>query len=138
MIQVMNYKTGEVAEYAASSPDEIMSSWLEISETIKLYEAAKDQLKKLVPEIVNDKGVYENGDYMFRYSSIQRYSYDKSVMRELLDPDVFDVLTEPSKTKVDKYLKDNLDDLGEATTALRESMVAVGKPYSVVKLERIK
>lgn len=138
MISVVNKATGEVVEADPKTLDELIEAYRTVSETIKAYDSIKKQLSSLSQDYINEKGVSEpvNG-YMFRSSFIQRYNYDKSVLREVLDEDELDLLLEPSKSAVDKYLKDHLEDLGDASTRLRQSMLPVGAPYSVTKLEKI-
>jgi len=130
--------TGEILEFNPRTAAEIQETWLLCSEYIKAYEAIKDKLKPLVLGLVGNTGLSEpiNG-YQFRATTVQRMNYDKAVMRDLLDPDVFDVLLEPSKTKVDAYLKENLGVLGEASTILRQSMLPVGRPYQIIKQEKL-
>jgi hypothetical protein len=137
MIQSVNKLTGEVYEFAADTAEEMIASWSTINETIKALERAKDQLKPLVENIVNYKGVYEGDNYRFRISSVQRFNYDKAVMRQVFDEDLLDTLLEPHKPSIDAYIKENLEDLGESSTLLRESMIEVGKAYQVIKLEKL-
>jgi hypothetical protein len=136
-MKAINKLTGEVIEYNADTPEEIMQIWQEVNETIKTYESIKDQLKKKVPEIVNDRGLYEQGDYQFRVSFVQRYTYDKAILRQNLDEDTLDLFLEPNKKAIDEYLKENLEDLGSVTTTIRNALVEKGKPYQVIKLERL-
>lgn len=139
MITATNKATGEVIELPSSTLEEIVAAWRVAREYAKAADSLKDQLKKLVPEHVGTVGTSSVvGNYMFRVSYIQRMTYDKSVMRTVLDPDVFDVLLKPDKTSIDKYLKENLESLGEASTLLRQSMIEDGKGYQVVKLEKVK
>ena len=137
-ITATNKASGEVVELSANTPKEIVQAWRTAQEYEKVAVALKDQLKKLVPSIVQETGVSEPiGNFMFRVSHIQRKAYDKSVMREVLDPDVFDILLKPDKTAVDKYLKENVETLGDVSTKLRQSMVDDGQPYEVIKLEKL-
>lgn len=137
-ITATNKATGEVIELAADTAEQIVQAWRTAQEYEKAATALKDQLKKLVPEMVGDRGVSEPVDgYQFRVSSIQRMTYDKAVMREVLDPDVFDVLLKPDKPAVDTYLKDHLAELGEDSTKLRASMIADGRPYQTIRLEKV-
>lgn len=130
--------TGEVLEFNPKTSTEIHQLWQLCSDYIKAYEAIKEKLKPLVADLIGENGVSEPHDgYIFRQSVVQRVNYDKSVMRELLDPDTYDVLTEPAKTKIDDYLQENLEKLGEISTMLRNSMTPVGKPYRVIKREKI-
>lgn len=137
MIKLVNKLTGEVMELPDSSPEEIKESWLLLSETIKVCEGGKDKLKAKVRSLVNDNGLYDMGEYQFRVMSVQRYNYDKAVMREALDPDLFDTFLEPNKTAVDRYIKENVEVIGDTATILRKSMLPIGNPYSVTKLERL-
>jgi len=137
MIQVVNTGTGEIEEYSDETPEEIMESWRLITDQIKMLERAKEKLKKKVPAIVDNNGVYEHGKYRFKISSVQRFNYDKAVMRQVFDEDLLDTLLKPDKTLIDTYIKDNLADLGEASTLLRQSMLEEGLAYQVVKLEKV-
>lgn len=137
-ITATNKATGEVVELNADSPEQIVEAWRIAQEYDKTAVALKDQLKKLVPDIVGSRGVSDPiGNYQFRVSSIQRMTYDIAVMREVLDPDTFDVLLKPDKPAVDRYIKENLENLGEGSTKLRQAMVADGNPYQVIKLEKL-
>lgn len=137
-ITATNKATGEIVELPANTPQEIVDAWRIAQEYDKTATALKNQLKMVVPELINEKGVSEPvGAYQFRVSSIQRKTYDKSVMREVLDADTFDTLLVPDKPLIDRYLKENLETLGDVSTQLRTSMVDAGAPYSVTKLEKI-
>lgn len=137
-ITATNKATGEVVELGADTLQQIVEAWRVAQEYEKTATALKDQLKKLVPNFVGDKGVSEEaGSYMFRVSNIQRMNYDKAVMRNVLDADTFDLLLKPDKPAVDKFLKENLEQLGEASTLLRNAMLPEGQPYQVIKLERV-
>jgi len=136
MIKSVNVVTGEVYEFSDTTPDEIIVSWNLINETIKALERAKDKLKKKVPDLVNHVGVYEGENFTFRVSSVQRVNYDKAVMRQVFDEDLLDTLLVPHKPSIDAYIKENLEDLGESSTLLRESMIEEGKAYQVIKLEK--
>jgi hypothetical protein len=123
-VKALNKATGEVIELAVDTPEQIVEAWRIAQEYDKTCAALKDQLKKLVPTLVGPNGLSEpvNG-YQFRQSHIQRMNYDKTVMRELLDPDDFDVLLKPYKPAVDKYLKENLETLKDVSTARRHFML---------------
>lgn len=137
-VTAVNKATGEVIELDADTPEQIVQAWRTCQEYVKAAESLKDQLKKIVPTITSERGVSEPiGNFMFRVSAVQRMTYDKAVMRRVLDEDVFDILMKPDKGATDKYLKENLETLGEASTELRHSMLPDGKPYQVIKLERI-
>lgn len=137
MIQVVNKLTGEVYELDDHTSVAIRDSWLLLSETIKACERAKEKLKPKVDKIMAEQSVLPIGEYQFRRSVIERKNYDKSVMRKVLDADTFDLLLVPDKPRIDTFLKENLETLGDASTKLRQSMVSVGNPYTTLRLEKL-
>lgn len=136
-VQVTVKSTGEVYDFPSDTPDEVVESYRLVNEYIKTLERAKNLLQTKASDVVGPDGTYEHDGYMLRVSNIQRMTYDKSLLRELLDEDTFDLMLEPAKTRIDNYLRENLEDLGDISHQLRESMVPVGKPYRVIKLERL-
>lgn len=140
MIKATNKHTGEIIELEVDTYEKIIQAWQIASEYEKVSKTLKDQLKKLVPDFVTDNGTSpEYNGVMFRVSNIQRMNYDKSVLREVLDEDTYDLMVKPNKTLVDKYLieivRDN--DVEGISTRLRDSMIPEGKSYQVIKLERL-
>lgn len=133
-----NQITGEITQLPMDTPEQMVEAWRYAQELARIADALKSQLKVVIPHIARSDGLFDevNG-YKFRVSNVQRMNYDKAIMREVLDPDAFDVLLKPDKTAVDKYLKDNLEALGDTSTQLRRAMIAEGQPYQVVKLERV-
>lgn len=139
MITATNEATGELIELKADTLPEIVEAWRIASEYDKAATSLKDQLKKLVPEFINDKGVSEEyKGYAFRSSGVQRWTYDKAILRQVFDEDQLDLFLKPVKKDVDDYLKQHLEELGEDSTKLRNAMIPDGKPYSVIKLEKLK
>ena len=138
MIKVVNVLTGEVYELEDDTDEKISTAWQLLSQTIKACERAKDKLKPKIEELVDSKGLHEVGDHQFRVMSIQRYNYNKATLREVLNPDDFDVLTVPDKPRIDTFIKEHLDVLGDKSTKLRDSMIPVGNPYQTIKLEKLK
>lgn len=137
MITATNQSTGEVVELPDGSLEELIASWQVAQQYAKLADRLKDQLKTKVEKYVDDGKSPEVSGYQFKVSSVQRMTYDKAILRQNLDEDTFDVLMQPDKTAVDRYLKENLDDLGERSTIIRQSMTPVGTPYQVIKLEKL-
>lgn len=138
-ISATNHFSGEVIELDAETYEQIVEAWQIAQEYAKVAERLKDQLKQLVPKFVDDTtGVSEpvNG-YIFRVSNVQRTNYDKAIMRQVFDEDTLDLLLEPNKPAIDKYLREHLEDIGNGSTLLRKSMLPVGKPYTVIKLEKV-
>lgn len=135
-IKATNKATGEIVDLPVDTLEQIVDAWRVAQEYVKTAETLKDQLKKLVPKYISDKGTSEPmSGYMFRSSPIQRMNYDKSVLRQVVkDEDLLDTFLKPDKTTIDKYLKENLP---EFSTELRKSMIAEGRPYQVIKLEKL-
>lgn len=136
MIQFLNKWTGEIHELPDKSPEEIRDAWLALKETIDSCKRAQDKLKPKVDSLIT-KDTYQVGDYQFRRMITQRKNYDKTVMRELLDEDTLDLFLIPDKPKVDNWLKENIESLGETSTQLRKSMIPVGNPYTTIRLEKV-
>ena len=138
MITATNKHTGEVIILLADTPERLVEAWQIAQEYAKTAEALKDQLKRIVPKFVENGSTSDpiNG-FMFRISNVQRMNYDKAKLREVLDEDTYDLLVKPDKPMIDKYLKENLESLGSASTELRQAMIPEGKPYEVIKLERL-
>lgn len=137
MTQLTNKWTGEVIDLPDKTPDEIREAWTALTETIKACETAKRELKNKISKFLDLNGKYDYGDYLFRQVVIQRQNYDKAVMRRVLDPDTFDLFLVPNKIAIDGWLKENVEQLGEVSTELRESMVPVGEPYTTLRLEKV-
>lgn len=137
-VTALNKATGEYIEMPVNSPAEIVQAYNIAREYDKAATNLKEQIKKLIPGIVNDKGLSEeiNG-YMFRISNVQRMTYDKAIMRQVLDEDTYDQFLKPDKPALDKFLKENLERLGDKSTKLRDSMVEDGGNYQVIKLEKV-
>lgn len=130
--------TGEVLSYPTDTPEQIIESYLLVNEYIKcLSETIKPKLQKLAASIIERDPTYEHNGYKPVCQVIQRMNYDKAVLREILDPDTFDLMLEPAKKRVDEYIKENLEQLGPDSTRIRESMIPTGNPYTVIKLERL-
>lgn len=138
MIKATNKETGEVIELATGTPEELVTAWKMAQEYEKISEKLKDQLKKIVPVIIKDDGRSEevNG-YVFKSITVQRMQYNKAILRQVLDEDMFDLFMEPQKTAIDDYIEENLDTLGELSTKLRKSMEPKGAPFQIIKLEKL-
>jgi mRNA-degrading endonuclease HigB of HigAB toxin-antitoxin module len=130
-------KTGEVIELDISTPEAMVESWALASEYIKAYEKIKDEIKMCIPDYLDSRNTFEHNGYAFRLSNIQRYTYDKSIMRNLMDEDMYDVFVKPDVAAIKKYTKENLEQLPQEWSDLTKNMVADGKPYEVIKLERL-
>ena len=130
--------TGEIFELEVNSLKTLMDAYTMAQEYEKAAKSIKDQLKGELDNYLDENGRSEelNGK-MFKRISIQRMNYDKAVLREVLDEDTYDLFMKPEKTKIDKYIAENLETLGDLSTKLRKSMIEDGTRYSQVKLERL-
>lgn len=138
-ITATNKATGEVIELEANSPKEVVEAWRIAQEYEKAATALKEQLKKLVPSFVGDKGISEPiGSYQFRVTSIQRKTYDFEVFDSLVkDEDFKRQCIKVDKSFVDKQLKEQNPILWPISTELRASMIPEGKPYQTIRLEKL-
>lgn len=132
--------TGEILEFEVTTPEQMVEVWAMASDYIKAYEHIKDIIKKKVPEIVNSNNTYEHGNYMFRISNIQRYTFDKSLMREVMDEDEVDLFLKPDPAKLKKYVAEDIKnggdrDWGKLTNP--KNLIPDGNPYEVIKLESL-
>lgn len=133
-----NKYTGEVTELEVSNLKSLMYAYNVAKEYEDVGKKIKDQLKDELENYLDESGKSEELDgQQFKRIPIQRMTYDKSLLRELVDEDTFDVLIKVDKSATDKYLKENLEKLGDISTQLRKSMVVDGKPYSMTKLEKL-
>lgn len=138
-MQVVDTLTGEVMEFADTTPEEIKDSWLQISKQIQALERAKDKLKPKVAELLDEFGKCEIGDYMFRQTTVQRRNYDKGILKEVIkDEGLLDEMLQPNKKFIDDWLKENVETSGEIGTLIRDNMIDVGEPFSQTRLEQIK
>lgn len=131
--------TGEIIEFAPKNEAELVEAYRLCSETIKAYEAAKKKLAVYAEAYIGPYGTSELIDgYIFRSSSIQRMNYDKAILRQVIqDEDALDQLLIVDKKGVDDYRKTHLEELGEDSRLLADTMIPIGKPYSVIRLEKI-
>lgn len=136
-MQVVNKLTGEIYELKTDTPLDVRTSWQLIGETIKALERAKDKLKPIVIEMLDEKGQYDYGEYVFKQIPIQRMTYDKTAMRSAIqDEDFLDQLLIPDKTKIDALLKKEDPMLWPVSSVLRQTMIPVGEPFTQLRLEK--
>lgn len=137
-IQAHHKITGEVVEAEVTNLTELVSAWRLASEYEKLGKELKDKLKKLLPDYLDESGRTEEIDgYRFTTVFVQKKTYDKAVLRQVLDEDLLDLFLKPDKTKIDNYIREHLSELGENSGLLRDTMVEDGKPYSTTRLEKL-
>jgi Zn-dependent M32 family carboxypeptidase len=140
-VQAINKITGEVAEFEVINLPTLMDAYSAAMEYEKVATRLKDQLKKELPKYLDETGKSEViGNKQFKTNAIQRKTYDKAVLRKVLDEDTFDVLMKPDKTAIDKLLKEEVKRGGaiaDVSTEIRNSMIPDGRPYSVTKLEKL-
>lgn len=137
MISATLKTTGEVIDFDDSTPEQIVASYARLQEYEKVLAGLKKQLQNIAANIVGPNGTYEHDGKLLRVSQVQRMTYDMASLRQIIDDeDTLNSFLELSKGKVDAYIKANLAELGEDSTRLRASMIPLGQPYRVVKLER--
>lgn len=136
-ITATNEITGEFISLDTNNLTQIVHAWRMASEYEKLAKRIKDKLKPLVAEHTLMGASDAIDGFQFRQSFVQRKTYDKGIMREVLDEDTYDLFMKPDKSAVDKYIRENLESLGEQAKQLRDNMIDDGKAYQVIKLEKL-
>ena len=121
--------------YEVETDEEVIESMILVNDQLKALDGVKKQLRDIMLE--RDLSGMEHNNRLVRISSIQRKSFDKSIMREVFDDDLYETLTKPDNTAIKKYIKENLETMGEASTLLTKGMIPDGKPYTVVKIEKV-
>lgn len=136
-VEAINKHSGEVIELAANTPIEITQAYLIAAEYEKVATSLKDQLKKLLPNAVDEQGkTPEVNGYIIRKYESQRMNYNKQALREVFDEDELDLFLEVSKGKVDKYIKENeLSD--DQIYRLKQGLEPSGNVISSFKKERV-
>lgn len=112
----------------------IIDSYIEVNELIKSLGNTKNALRDLLEPLNGE----EHNNHQVKVIPVQRMNYDIGVLRsEIDDEGLLWEMLQPNKAWIDNYLKENLEDLGGLSTTLRKSMVELGKPYTIVKVERV-
>lgn len=128
--------TGEVLELACNTPEQCIDSLLLVNSALEAYELLKNKLKKHVETLI-ETPTYQHAGHLLRISNIQRTIYDPFVLRQVFDEDTLATFMEQKKGRIDKYIKEHLPELGDNSTTLRNSLLPVGKPFKVIKLEKL-
>ena len=138
-MQVVNELTGEMVDIHYKTNEDIKNSWRLAQSYEVMAKKIRDQLKPIVQDKVDSgEGVFTD-DYKFTVTYVQRKTYDKITLKEcFLDEDLIDTFLIPDKGMIDKYVKEHLAELGDRSHVLRYNMVDVGKPYQIIKLEKLK
>lgn len=138
MIKTVNKITGEVIELPTDKLTDLVSAWELAKELEKIGKQIKEEIKQYaLPHLNSFDETEVVGKHKFKRVVIQRYTYDKSAVRNILeDEDLIDDFLIIDKPALDLYIKGNLAELGELSTQLRETMIPSGKPYEMFKLEK--
>lgn len=138
LISAVNHVTGEIAEFEVDSLKSLMTAYSAAQEYEKMAKSLKEQLKGELDNYLDEHGRSEELDgKQFKRISIQRLTYDKSVLRQVLGEDTAELFLKPEKKKIDEYIAENLESLGEESTKLRNAMIEDGRRYEQVKLEKL-
>ena len=136
-VTAVNKASGEYIELPANTSEEIVRAYLIAAEYEKVAKSLKDQVKKLLPTIVDEQGRTPEVDgYVLRRYESQRMTYNKMALREVFDEDELELFLEVSKGKVDAYIKENqLTD--EQIETLRLGLETAGQVVSSFRKERV-
>lgn len=126
--------TGEVLEFPASSPQEIIDSLSLVKAYQEAYELVEKKLKKMIQS--QDLGGYEYNGYKVKDVYVQPKLYDDFVLREeIKDEDTLASFYKQSKTAIDKYLAEHITEVD--SHRLRTTMIETGKSYRRTFLEKL-
>lgn len=138
MITATNPFTGEIIELADTTSEDIEKAYDFIKTFEKTLKELNEQLKHTIAKRAVDD-LYQTPNGRFKSLVIQRQTYDKGLIRPLVDEDVFDTFTVIKKSLVDSYLaeqvfKQTITD--EEAKAFKAALIPDGKPYEQIKFER--
>ena len=136
-VTATNKASGEYIELPADTSEEIVRAYLVAAEYEKVAKSLKDQVKKLLPTIVDEQGRTPEVDgYVLKRYESQRMTYNKLALREVFDEDELDLFMDVSKGKVDAYIKDN-QLTQEQIETLRAGLEPAGNVVTSFRKERV-
>lgn len=136
-VTATNKISGEYIELPANTPEEIVRAYLVAAEYEKVATTLKDQVKKLLPSIVDEQGRTPEVDgYILRKYESQRMNYNKMALRDVFDEDTLDLFLEPAKGKIDAYIKENQLDPDQLAT-LKQSLEPIGQVTRSFRKEKV-
>lgn len=133
-VTAINTYSGEVVAFKTATELDLVRSYKHINEFIKALTKAKDEIKALVMDSMEDDE-YQVGRYIWQKQTRRYFNYDLSAMRRLLDEDLVNTLVKPDKALISKHLKD-LD--ADTAKELEASMVEERPPSTALVLTQVK
>lgn len=138
MLSVVNKVSGEVMEFDTSSKEAIVEAYRYAQELDKLSKKVKDELKKLVPMLLDEQGRSPIiGDYQFKQYETQRTTYEKSVLRQVFDEDTMDLFLKVHKKSVDDYLSLHGSELGDDLAVVKAAVIPDGNVTKTTRLDKV-
>lgn len=136
-VTATNKASGEYIELPADSPDEIVRAYLIAAEYEKVAKTLKDQVKKLLPDIIDEQGLTPEVDgFVLRKYESQRMTYNKQALRQVFDEDELDLFFTVSKGAVDAYLKQHEID-PDQLAELKAGLEPAGSVTSSFRKEKV-
>lgn len=134
-----NKATGEVIELPLDTQEDIFNAYRAAMEYEKAAKEIKDQVKKVLPSILDSNGRSQisNDGYQFKQYQTQRQTYHMSVLREVFDDDTIALFQKVQKGLVDSYIKEHRDELGDNINVLKSGLVPDGNVTTSVRLEKV-
>ena len=136
-VTAINKGSGEQIELPADTPEDIVNAYRIAAEYEKVAKSLKDQLKKLIPKVLDEQGRSPavNGYIIKQYES-QRMNYNPMALYNVFDEDTVSLFMKPQKGLVDKYIKENQLD-PDQLEELKRSLEPDGPVINSVRLERL-
>ena len=137
-LTITNKETGEVTSFDTDTMGDLMYAYRYAKELADMSERLKKKLRPLIDAMLDgqDKSEVIDG-YQFKQYDMQRRTYNMGTLREVFDEDELSLFLTVNKTKVDNYIKEHLDDLGDNAKYLRDHMELSGSSTVVMKLEKV-
>jgi hypothetical protein len=139
MITATNPLTGEMFDIPDSNGTEIEAAYEMVKSIEKTVAELKDSLKARVKVMAGDDGYIETPNGIYKVSWVQKQTYDKPQLRQLLDEDLLDTFLEVKKSTVDNWLKERVlkNDYDNAVLhSVRQALIPQGFGYEMVKFTK--
>lgn len=137
-VSAVNKASGEVIELSVDTFEQLVGAYNTAKEYEKVATTLKDQLKKIIPAFLDEKGkskISPDG-YQFKRYETQRTTYNKSALRQVFDEDTIDLFLKVNKSSVDSYMKEH-DMQPEEVAILKAALEPDGSVSVVTRLDKV-
>jgi hypothetical protein len=139
MITATNPITGEMFEIKDDTPADLEQAYQVLKSFERTTKKLLDQWKERVTAY--DSETLETPHGYIKCSVIQRQTYDKGILRQLIDEDTLDDFLVIKKSSVDNWLKERVEkqDIDmDLNRSIRAALIPDGMPFVTIKYEKTK